>query len=233
MFLFFYSCTVDKETPPSLSIQSELRDSDLCNLSNDGCDSTQIDTTINISGCLIPVSYTRYICPVTGGIDIRIGNLDYSLFLPNSIDCDSIENVWYNHFVNNNVTAAHNAILAFNKSLTIAIETSEINKYLLEYPGNYNCNSSAGAIVLYGSFIEKNCSTLCGEYNEFYGRWDLKRVKCGELCCLRRTRYCYTNGVLTPTLLGYTPGSPGYCVASETINCRGTYGTCRESCEGL
>ena len=232
MSFYFLSCGDDHiENNQSQYTQTRELSDGACDIPYQiGCDTATIDTFITIDTCEVPVRFFRKICPGFGGVSFTFGHFvinNNSLQLDDTIYCDNLD-TWSALWAMGNNSGAEAAWDNFRKQVSIAVEKMVILEYILEHPGNYDCESSSSVITIASSFIETNCKAICGEQEE--GIWNLRDVVCGNGCCVRFTDYCIRNGQLIVKAT-HTDSAPGCVTVSN--DCRGILGNCRNSCAGL
>ena len=164
-----------------------------------------IEEDFNINGCQVRVRYRRIKC----GNSFYITNIGTTLLNPSSPAC----NKWNQYFQNGQTVQANEALNAFYKAITMAIENSLVNSF-------------PGLPLLNVSVIETYCHTMCVSYDG-EGNPNVFHERCGTNCCIRTTTYANGGPTSQPAYAGNPLCTP------ISVSCNQTGLPCQPACARL
>ena len=211
--LFIYSCADDTTTIISSeatneNAQIEYRGAEIDDVScfdpfamEDNCinsillsmDTMQFQAYGN---CIFEATWTTWQClsEINGQLEYRVVLYDFSA-APVSGACDSLTNVWDQYADTNQDALLLQSMEDFQVEATKIVESYTLENIVPDL-FQIDCENPNGT-QLFTEFYRSICNQLY-KVKVVKGRlfyYKFETVSCGDVCCVRETRYCYNNGI--------------------------------------
>ena len=174
----------------------------------------------------------------SGGTTILQFNFDNYRAFPIRGECDSIFDYWMDLIDSNDLTTLLGEINDFSYYVSEFVEAWFIDHYLITegQASTFRCNNPNTFLFAEFSLMQCTETWFLVQFDPLNpDRPSIVNIKCGDMCCRRRTLYCYTSeGNIHQsnqqfTLFGNCPGltstpppGPGYVLVGEcgsSMNC--------------
>lgn len=187
------------ESFPDFQANSVNR-TDGCSNYND-CHAIWIETDYTVDlevfpGCTARAIFDVVLCEVNSGSSTLILQFNFDNFRAFPIwgQCDSVHHSWIQLLVSGDTTTLQNEINDFTYLVSELVEEWYIDNFLIteQWHSWFPCTSSN--TLLFAEFSLMQCSQLFVNFIlDEPVREPIIYVDCGDMCCRRRTLYCYTS----------------------------------------